>query len=159
MKMRKFQDLMVILRSYYWKYQEVINYVFFGGLTTLVSIAVKYGLLFTVLDAKDGIQLEGAVMLSWIAACTFAYVTNRRFVFKSKSANIAQEAIKFFGARLSTLGLEAVLMWLFITAMGMNSDKEVVFWTLVVQVLVIVANYFLSKFLVFNKKEQTQKAV
>lgn len=159
MKRHRIEELLIILRSLYWKYQEVINYVIFGGLTTLVSILVKYGLLFTVLDAKDGIQLEIAVVLSWIAACTFAYVTNRRFVFKSKSANVVKEAIKFFGARLSTLGLEAALMWLFITAMGMNSDKEVVFWTLVVQVLVIVANYFLSKFLVFNKKEQTQKAV
>ena len=157
MKMRKLQDLMIILRSYYWKYQEVINYVIFGGLTTLVSIAVKYGLLFTVLDAKDAVQLEVAVILSWVCACTFAYVTNRRYVFKSKSEHVLSEALRFYGARISTLGLEAALMWLFITAMGMNSDREVVFWTLIVQVLVIVANYFLSKFLVFTKKESAQK--
>ena len=76
------------IKEIYFKYKEVINYLIFGILTTVVSLVIKWGLLFTVLNAKNAFQLQIAVIISWIGAVTFAYITNRIFVFKSKSKKI-----------------------------------------------------------------------
>ena len=138
----------------YKKYEEIINYLIVGVLTTVVSIVVKWGLLFTVLDPKDAVQLQAAVIISWIAAVTFAYITNRVFVFKSKSKKILQEVISFFGARLLTLGMEMFIMWFFVTLLKLNSDTWVIIWTIVVQILVTIFNYVFSKLFVFKKNKK-----
>lgn len=135
----------------YKKYEEIVNYLIVGGLTTVVSLVTKWGLLFTVLDAKSAFQLQVAVIISWIAAVTFAYITNRIFVFKSKSKNIIKEIISFFGARVLTLAMEMVIMWFFVTLLKLNSDTWVLVWTMVVQVLVTIFNYVFSKLFVFKK--------
>ena len=145
------------IKELYLKYKEVINYLIFGVLTTIVSLAVKYLLLFTIFDASNAIELQVAVIISWIAACLFAYITNRIWVFESKSKQIIKEIIKFFVARLSTLGLEMLIMFIFVTALGLNSDIWVIVWTLVSQVLVIVGNYILSKLIVFKNKKKEEK--
>ena len=134
--------------------KEVILYLIFGVLTTVVSLAVKYALLFTVLNAENAFQLQVAVVISWIAACLFAYVTNRKWVFESKSKNIIKEMSKFFGARLVTLGMEMLIMFIFVTVLGLNSDTWVVIWTIVTQILIVIGNYILSKIFVFKNKEK-----
>ena len=143
--MKKIVDL-------YKKYEEIINYLIVGVLTTIVSLVVKWGLLFTVLDPKNSVQLQVAVVISWIAAVVFAYITNRIFVFKSKSKKILKEITSFFGARLLTLGLEMLIMWFFVTFLKLNSDLWVLMWTMVAQILVIIFNYIFSKLFVFRKK-------
>lgn len=136
----------------YKKYEEIINYLIVGVLTTVVSLVVKWGLLFTILDPKNSVQLQVAVVISWIAAVGFAYITNRIFVFKSKSKKILKEITSFFGARLLTLGLEMLIMWFFVTFLKLNSDLWVLIWTMVAQILVIIFNYIFSKLFVFKKK-------
>ncbi len=136
----------------YKKYEEIINYLIVGVLTTVVSLVVKWGLLFTILDPKNSVQLQVAVVISWIAAVVFAYITNRIFVFKSKSKKILKEITSFFGARLLTLGLEMLIMWFFVTFLKLNSDLWVLIWTMVAQILVIIFNYIFSKLFVFRKK-------
>ncbi len=136
----------------YKKYEEIINYLIVGVLTTVVSLVVKWGLLFTILDPKNSVQLQVAVVISWIAAVVFAYITNRIFVFKSKSKKILKEITSFFGARLLTLGLEMLIMWFFVTFLKLNSDLWVLIWTMVAQILVIIFNYIFSKLFVFKKK-------
>ncbi len=138
--------------SLYKKYEEIVNYLIVGVLTTVVSLVVKWGLLFTILNAKNAFQLQVAVVISWIAAVIFAYITNRIFVFKSKSKNILKEIVSFFSARLLTLGLEMLIMWFFVTLLKLDSDIWVLVWTMVAQVLVIIFNYILSKLFVFRKK-------
>jgi len=145
------------IKQLYFKYKEIINYLIFGVLTTVVSLATKYSLLFTILDAANALQLQIAVIISWIAACLFAYITNRIWVFESKSKEIVKEMIKFFAARLATLGMEMLIMFIFVTALGLNTDIWVVVWTLVAQVLVIIGNYILSKLIVFKKKKKEEK--
>ena len=103
-----------------------------------------------MLDPEQAVQLQAANVISWIAAVVFAYFTNRRFVFESRSQNMLKEAAAFFAARLSTLVLDMALMFLLVTLLKCN-DKIA---KLVVQAAVIVANYVLSKFLVFKKKEK-----
>ena len=137
--------------------KETILYLIFGVLTTLVSLGVKYALLFTVLDADNPFELQVAIVISWIVACLFAYITNRIWVFESKSKNIIYEMAKFFGARLVTLGMEMLIMYIFVTALGLNSDMWVVIWTLVTQVLIVIGNYVLSKLFVFKNKKNKGK--
>lgn len=144
------------IKELYLKYKEIINYLIFGVLTTVVSLATKYLLLFTILDASNAIQLQIAVVTSWITACLFAYITNRIWVFESKSKEIIKEMAKFFAARLTTLGLEMLIMFIFVTALGLNSDMWVIVWTLVSQVVIIISNYVLSKLIVFKNKEKEE---
>ena len=134
----------------YHKYEEIINYIIVGGLTTLVNLVVKYGLLFTVLKAEDAFELQVAIIISWIAAVSFAYVTNRIFVFKSKNKNIFKEVVSFFGARVATLLMEMFIMWFFITLLKLNTDFYVLIFTFITQVLIMVGNYILSKVFVFK---------
>lgn len=138
----------------YEKYKEVINYLIFGVLATVVNLGVKYLLLFTIFDASNAVELQVSVIISWVVACVFAYFTNRTFVFKSKSKKILKEVISFFTARLITLGMEMLIMFIFITALKLNSDLWVVIWSVVSQAVVIVSNYIFSKLLIFKKKEE-----
>lgn len=133
----------------YKKYEEMINYVIVGGLTTLVSWMVYFASVYTFLDANDGVQLQIANILSWIAGVTFAYVTNRKFVFKSKEKNILKEAAQFSASRLSTLFLDMIVMFMMVTVMGIHDGIS----KIVSAVLVTVANYVISKFFVFKKRK------
>ena len=137
--------------SIYKKYEEIINYIIVGGLTTLVSLASKWILLFTVLDAASALELQIAVIISWICAVSFAYITNRIFVFKSNNKNILKEITSFFVARTLTLLLEMVIMWFFVTLLRMNSDTWVLIWTILSQFIILVLNYVFSKIFVFKK--------
>lgn len=137
--------------SIYKKYEEIINYIIVGGLTTLVSLGSKWILLFTVLDASSALELQIAVIISWICAVSFAYITNRIFVFKSNNKNILKEITSFFGARTLTLLLEMVIMWFFVTLLRMNSDTWVFIWTILSQFIILVLNYVFSKIFVFKK--------
>lgn len=131
----------------YKKHEEIVNYLIVGGLTTVVSLASYYICVLTVLNPKDALELQIANIISWICAVTFAYVTNRKFVFKSKSKDIKREVISFTSARIVTLIMDMVIMWLMVTLMHFN-DKIA---KLVVQVVVTIGNYLLSKLFVFKK--------
>ena len=139
------------LWSLYHKYEEVINYLIVGVLTTIVSLGVKYLLLFTFLDASNAVELQIAVIISWVCAVAFAYVTNRIFVFKSKNKNYFKEISSFVSGRILTLLMEMAIMWFFVTLLKLNTDFWVVVFTMICQVLITVANYILSKLFVFKK--------
>lgn len=139
------------LLELYKKYEEVINYLVMGVLATVVNLGVKYALLFTILDAANPTELQISVIISWVVACLFAYITNRTIVFKSKSEKILKEIVSFFSARILTLGMEMLIMFIFVTWMGLNSDLWVVIWTLVAQAVVIISNYIFSKLFIFKK--------
>ena len=136
----------------YHKNEEFWSYIVVGLLTTVVAVAVKWGLLFTILDAKNKIELQIAVIASWSAAVLFAYVTNRFYVFKSKSKKIFNEFMNFVSSRVVTLLLEMGVMWFFVTYLELNTNHWVMIWTLVCQVLVTIFNYVLSKIFVFKKR-------
>ena len=136
------------LISLYKRYKEIVNYLIVGGLTTVVSLGVYYGCVLTILDPEVAVQLQAANIISWIAAVTFAYFTNRKFVFESKNENKLKEAAAFYGSRVTTLLVDMGCMFLMVTLLGWN-DKIA---KLIVQVIVTVANYVLSKFIVFRKK-------
>lgn len=129
------------------KYREVLMYLIFGVLTTVVSLAVYYLLVYTVLDPNKAIELQIANILSWIAGVTFAYVTNRKFVFESKNSNHLKEIGSFVAARVLTLLLDMAIMFVGVTLLSGN-DK---IFKLISQILVIILNYVFSKLFVFKK--------
>lgn len=136
------------VKSLYNKHREVINYLIFGALTTAVSLGVYYGCTATFLNPDDPGQLQAANVISWIVSVTFAYIVNRKYVFQSKNKHILIEAAGFYAARLVTLGIDMGLMFLFVSSMGMN-DKVA---KIIVQVIIIISNYVISKFIIFRKK-------
>lgn len=135
------------IKELYLKYKEVINYLIFGILTTVGSLAVYYISVFTFLNPENAIQLQLANILSWIAGVTFAYFTNRKYVFQSNEQNKLKEAGKFVVSRIITLIIDMLVMWLGVTILHCN-DKIM---KLISQVIIIISNYFLSKTFVFKK--------
>ena len=133
----------------YRQYREQINYLVVGGLTTVVSLGTYWLCVNTILNPLNPLQLQAANVISWSCAVAFAYFANRRYVFFSREKNRLREAGKFILSRVSTLLLEMGIMALGVSVLGIN-DKAV---KLVAQVLIIIANYVLSKQLVFRKKE------
>lgn len=138
-----------MIKELYLKYKEIINYLIFGVLTTIVSLLTYYLLVFTILDPNNAIELQIANIISWITCVTFAYITNRKYVFNSKDKNITKEIIKFYSSRLTTLFLDMTIMFIFVTKLELN-DKII---KIIVQVLIIILNYILSKLLVFKKNK------
>lgn len=132
----------------YKKYEEIINYLIVGGLTTIVSLGTYYFCVYTFLDPENAFQLQLANIISWICCVTFAYFANRIFVFKSKRKDKLKEAVSFYSSRIATLLMDMGIMFVFVTLIGFN-DKIM---KLVVQVVVTILNYVLSKLLVFKKK-------
>lgn len=130
------------INELYRQNKEIINYVIVGVLTTIVSIGSYY--LFRFIT-KNYIVLS---IVSWVLSVTFAYFTNRAFVFESKEKNIVMEISKFVGSRLFTLGLEVVLMILFVSIMKVNDMAA----KIILQFVILVTNYLLSKLFVFRKK-------
>ncbi len=136
------------VKKLYKKYDEIINYLIVGVLTTIVSLIIYYGLVYTILNPQNAIQLQIANILSWIGAVAFAYITNRKYVFKSKSKNIKKEAASFVSSRILTLLMDMGVMFLTVTIFKMN-DKIA---KLISQVIVTIANYVFSKLFVFKNK-------
>lgn len=136
-----------MIKNTYLKYKEIINYLIFGVLTTLVSLVTYYLLVYTILNPNKPIELQIANIISWITCVTFAYITNRKYVFNSKDKNIFKEIIKFYSSRLSTLFIDMLIMFIFVTKLNFN-DKII---KIIVQIIIIILNYILSKLLVFKK--------
>ena len=130
----------------YKKYKEIINYLIVGVLTTMVSLGTYYISVITFLNPNNPLQLQIANVISWIAAVSFAYVTNRKFVFESRNSNVLKELATFVGARIATLLMDMFCMFLMVTCLGIN-DKIA---KIIVQVIVTVANYIFSKLWVFH---------
>lgn len=135
------------LKELWVKYEEIIAYLMVGVLTTIVAWAAKFLANFLLYDntmyptSSQNLVLS---IINWVAGVTFAYFTNRKFVFKSHEP-MAKEAPKFVLSRVSTLILDAVVMQV-LGACGVN----VVIATFISAVLVMIGNYVFSKIFVFK---------
>ena len=128
------------------KHEEVISYLFFGGLTTLVNYIVY-------LPCYNLLHLSGAVSnaVAWVAAVAFAYLTNKPFVFRSNdwsAKTVIPELSKFVGCRVGSGLAESVILLIAVDMLGWNGNL----WKLLTNVLVVILNYIGSKLLVFKNK-------
>ena len=136
------------IKELYKQYKEIVNYLIFGVLTTIISLIIYYVAVFTFLNPENAVQLQIANILSWIAGVTFAYVTNRKYVFESKENDKIKEAGKFVLARITTLVMDMLIMWFGVIILSSN-DKIV---KLISQIVIIISNYVFSKIFVFKKR-------
>ena len=143
------RSMIKTIKELFNKYREIIMYLIFGVLTTVVSLAVYYILVYTILNPNNPFELQVANIISWIAGVTFAYFTNRSMVFQSKNKNKLKEAGSFVLARVVTLIMDMLIMFVGVTLLRGN-DKLL---KLISQVIVIVSNYVFSKLFVFKKQE------
>ena len=128
------------------KYREIIVYIIFGVLTTVVSLVTYYLLTITLLNPSDGFQLQVANVISWIVSVIFAYVVNRKYVFRSKNDKILKEMGTFCGSRVFTLFVDMFVMYIGVSVIKGNH----IIVKIISQVIVIVSNYIISKFFVFK---------
>ncbi len=131
--------------SWYNKSKEVLWYIFFGALTTLINIFSFY-----LLD-KAGLNTYIANLIAWIISILFAFVTNKLFVFNSKSMKFStfmKELVFFFFFRILSLGIDMV--GLFICLDFLHLSK--MFSKVIINIIVIIANYIFSKLFIFRKK-------
>ncbi|HIS90668.1 MAG TPA: GtrA family protein [Candidatus Faecisoma merdavium] len=130
------------LLNLYKKYKEIINYLIFGVLTTLISI-VTYA-IFTKVFHIDYLISN---VLSWIIAVLFAYITNKIYVFESKSKKNIKEITSFFFFRVVSLIIEMIILYIFVDILHIDDLVT----KIIAQIIVIVSNYVFSKVFVFNK--------
>lgn len=132
----------------YRKHKDVVVYLFFGVLTTVVNYLV-YLPLYNVLQWSATISNIAA----WIVAVLFAFFTNKPFVFGShdwSKSVVIPELGKFLGCRISSGLLETLMVFFTIDILGLNGNIMKV----IVSIVVVIINYFGSKFLVFAKNNQ-----
>ncbi|MBR1507744.1 MAG: GtrA family protein [Eubacterium sp.] len=137
------------IKALYEKYREIVNYVIAGGLTTLVSLGIYWGLTLTVFDPGNPLLLQAANVASWIGAVIFAYFINRSFVFRSENRNMVKEFTSFVLGRVGTLLMDMGSMFVMVTWLKWNDRLA----KIIVQFIVLIGNYVISKFLVFRKKK------
>lgn len=130
----------------YKKYKEIFSYIIVGGITTLVSLGSYYICVLSFLNPDNVFQLQAANIISWICAVSFAYITNRKYVFESQGSR-TQEVLKFIGSRITTLIIDMLSMAVLVSALGINDKIS----KIIVQFIVFSLNYVFSKFFVFKK--------
>ncbi len=137
------------IKELYEKYKEVIHYLIFGGLSTVVNF-VSYFLFARIIGIEEIISSG----LSWFCSVLFAYITNKLFVFESKTDTkkaFFKEMISFFLARIvSGILCDVGTFALMVKVFHIND----IIAKIVTQVMVIVVNYVFSKLFIFKKKKE-----
>ena len=136
------------IRTLIMQHWDVVSYLLFGGLTTLVNFLVYFPLY-------NWAQIPGVFcnVIAWVVAVVFAFLTNKPFVFQSHDwsrKTVVPELIKFLSCRIGSGLVETAAIWLFVDMLSWNGN-----WVkVVVSVLVVILNYISSKWLVFAKGEK-----
>ena len=140
--------MMEKIRALIKKHYDILAYLFFGVLTTLVNYLVY-------LPCYNLLRLSAALsnVIAWVIAVAFAYVTNKPFVFRShdwSAKTVVPELGKFVGSRIASGGLETLIIFVTVDCLAWNGNVM----KLVTSVLVVVINYFASKLIVFRKRKE-----
>ena len=150
-----------MIKKLFIKYKELITYVIFGVLTTLVNFFAFW--LFTKILGEELYLINNAI--AWVVGVIFAYITNKLFVFESKSWDlkvVTKEITGFLGARIFSFLVEEGGMFLFITVLGLGKKSLTILnltitgqfiVKILLAVIVVVMNYVFSKFFIFKSSE------
>ncbi len=137
------------IKDLYKKYQEIISYLIVGGLTTVVSLLSFYLTRTLIFTSNIQFDIQASNIISWILAVLFAFVTNKKYVFKSKETGYQKlkEMIKFYLSRVTTLLIEMLTMWILTGPLNINDMIS----KIIVQFIIVILNYVFSKIFVFKK--------
>ena len=142
---------MVKIKELCIKHREIIVYLIVGVMTTVFAWAIRFlwNIVFYAGTAHPlPIQTTILTIVEFIAGVSFAYPTNRKWVFRSTNPNILKEAAGFVSARLTTLAIQMLLNLVIINLLHVNFYVA----TVVIGIIVVILNYVFSKLLVFRKK-------
>lgn len=140
--------MLKLIQNFASKYREVLAYLFFGVLTTMVNYAVYLSWVYAF--PGEAANVSG-VAVSWIVSVLFAYFTNRKWVFKSSAAGFLpnlRECGAFFSGRVFTGLLDLGTMYLTVDVLGFDGGLMKLFSN----VFVVILNYILSKLIIFKKQ-------
>lgn len=141
------------------KYKEIILYIFFGVLTTIVNFVIYF--IMNALLGEDMYLVSNVI--AWIGAVAFAYITNKIWVFESKSREsktLLREIGEFVSARLLSLGIEEAGLYIFVDLLKFSTFSFSflrltitgdVIAKIIMQIIVVILNYIFSKFIIFKK--------
>lgn len=141
------------------KYKEIILYIFFGVLTTIVNFVIYF--IMNALLGEDMYLVSNVI--AWIGAVAFAYITNKIWVFESKSREsktLLREIGEFVSARLLSLGIEETGLYIFVDLLKFSTFSFSflrltitgdVIAKIIMQIIVVILNYIFSKFIIFKK--------
>lgn len=127
------------------KYKEIILYCIFGGLTTAINI-----LTYFIFSHIFNVEYLVSNIIAWILSVLFAYITNKIFVFQSRSTetkHVIKELGAFIGSRVFSGILDMGIMYVFVDILSCN-DFII---KIIANIIVIIVNYILSKLMVFKK--------
>ena len=135
----------------YKKYNEIINYVIFGVLTTLVSLVTYY-----LCSKVFHIYYLVSSVISFIISVLFAYVTNKIYVFKSdaKGSKVLKELFSFVSSRILSFIIENVILVILVSVIKLDDMIS----KIIVQIIVIILNYILSKLVFLRSKNEKIKS-
>ncbi len=139
-----------MMMNLFRKYRSLIFYAVFGVFTTLVNMG-SYWLCFNAL----GMPNVPSTIVAWLLAVSFAFITNKLWVFDSKSFDaktLKHEIPTFFGARIATGLLDVLIMYLAVDVMHWNG----MVWKMISNVIVIVLNYIASKLVIFRESGEKE---
>lgn len=140
------------IQGLYLQYREIINYLVFGGLTTIVNFFSYF-----VFTKMLGIEEVLSSAFAWFCSVLFAYITNKLFVFDSKTNTkkaLIIECISFFAARiLSGILCDVGTFAIMVKVMNINDIVA----KIVTQIMVVIVNYIFSKSIVFRKRKERRK--
>ncbi len=135
------------IKNIYFKYKEIIHYLFFGGCTTIVNFIFYY-----IPSNLLGINAIISNIIAWLVSVLFAYTTNKLFVFESKTKTlkeIMKEMCSFILARVFTGALcDVGTFALMINVLHIND----IISKITTQIMVVILNYLFSKLIIFRKK-------
>lgn len=130
----------------YKKYREIILYILFGGLTTLINLLL-YNIMYYYMKSSNLLS----TIVAWLFSVLTAFFTNKQIVFGSSSWNLKillKEGVRFFECRIGTGILEIIFMYMTVDILGWSGF----IMKLIVNVIVIILNYVASKMIIFSKK-------
>ncbi len=126
--------------------KEIINYLICGFFTFMVSM-----IIYTFFSEILKINVLVSNVVTWIIAVYFAFAINKKFVFESNK-KVTGELIQFYGGRIVTLFAEQAILYIFI--IRLSFDNLII--KLIAQVVIIILNYIISKFIVFKKEKNSE---
>ena len=144
------KELIARLKALIKQYNEIIKYLIIGVATTVLNYIV-----FVLLINIANTEMHASNIIAWFVSVIFAYFTNKLFVFESKSFKLnvlGKEILSFGTARILSLVLEEIILYVFVNLLKMN--KLII--KLIANGIVIIVNYVLSKFIIFRKPRENQ---
>lgn len=152
---------MTKIKELFLKYKEIVVYIIFGALTTFVNLATFFALEYVFGSGGKGYIVYNAI--AWVVAVVFAYITNKLYVFRSKSwafKLVIKESAQFLLARVFSFLVEEFGLILMVEVLKFGEyslDLKLIILSgesvakIVLSVIVIIMNYFFSKFIIFKK--------